>query len=177
MTMLRTLTIDKSKNIKKLEDVKRLLLKANLSSVQAASAIEALLALNRGVNFDKLTADTVVVFVPDLPSLKVSASESVSGTSLDDLQQLVRQALDTAAKDIKAGNAARAAESADVTATMKIDAVARILAGDAELKQLAADASKAFTEDQQQAEQAEQALAAASKAALARLTDMKKLLS
>jgi hypothetical protein len=175
MTMLRTLTIDKSKNIKKLEDVKGLLLKANLSSGQAASATEALLALNRGVNFDKLTAGTVV-FVPDLPGLKVSASEPVSGTSLDDLLQLVRQALDAAAKDIKAGNAARAAESADVTATMKIDAVARILASDAELKQLAADASKAFTEEQQQAEQTEQALAAASKAALARLTEVKKLL-
>jgi hypothetical protein len=163
-------------NIKNFEDVKSLLLKAKLSSGQAASAIEALRALNPGVNFDdELTAGTVV-FVPDSPSLKVSASDSVSGTSLDDLQQLVRQALDGAAKDLKAGNAARAAERADVTATMKIAAVARILAGDAELKQLAADAIKAFTEDQQQADQAEQALAVTSKAALAKLTELGKLL-
>jgi hypothetical protein len=171
--MLRMLTIDK--NIKRFEDVTSLLLKAKLSSGQTASAIEALRARNPGVNFDELTAGTVV-FVPDSPSLKVSASDPVSGTSLNDLQQLVRQALDAAAKDMEAGNAARAAENAEVTATMKITAVARILASDAELKQLTADAIKAFTEDQEQADRAEQALAAASKTALAKLTEVKKLL-
>ena len=171
--MPRMLTIDR--NTRNLKDVTDLLLKAKLSTAQTASAIEALKALNPGVNFNQLTAGTVI-FVPDLPSVKVSVSDSVSAAPLDDLQQLVRQALDGAAKDLKAGNATRAAERADVTAAMKIAAVARILAGDAELKQLAADAIKAFNDDQQQADQAEQALAAASKAALATLTELSKLL-
>lgn len=171
--MLRKLTIDK--NIKDLEDVKSRLLKTELSSGRAASAIEALRALNHGVNFDELTAGTVL-FVPDGPSFELSASDSLSGTPLDDLQQLVEKALDGAAKDLKASNAARAAKSADVSATMSIAAVARILAGDAELKQLAADATKAFAQDQQQAHQAEQDLAAASRAALAKLAEIAKLL-
>jgi hypothetical protein len=172
-TMIRTLTIDN--DTRNLQDLSGRLLKARLSSGQTASAIEALQALNPGVNLEQLTAGTVL-FVPDTPSFKVSASDSVPGKPLDDLQQLMRQALDAAAKDLKAGNAARAAERADVIAAMKIDSVARILASDAELKQLAADATKAFTDDQQQADQAEQALAAASNAALAKLAELSKLL-
>lgn len=172
--MPRMLTIDQ--NTRNLKDVTDLLLKANLSNAQASSTIEAVRTLNPGVNFNQLTAGTVI-FVPDLPSLKVSVSDSVSAAPLDDLQQLVRQALDGAAKDSKTGNDTRAAERADVTAAMKIAAVARILAGDAELKQLAADVIKSFNDEQQQTDQAEHALAAASKAALATLTEVSKLLS
>jgi hypothetical protein len=172
--MPRMLTIDQ--NTRNLKDVTDLLLKANLSNAQASSTIEAVRTLNPGVNFNQLTVGTVI-FVPDLPSLKVSVSDSVSAAPLHDLQQLVRQALDGAAKDLKTGNATRAAERADVTAAMKIADVARILAGDAELKQLAADAIKSFNDDQQQADQADHALAAASKAALATLTEVSKLLS
>jgi hypothetical protein len=87
----------------------------------------------------------------------------------------VRQALDGAAKDLKAANATRAAERDDVTAALKVAAVARLIGDDAELKQQAADAVNAFKADQQQADQAEQALAAASKAALAKLAEVSKL--
>jgi hypothetical protein len=168
-TMPRMFTVKGTKNV---EDA---LLKAKVSSGQAASTMEAVRALNPGVNLNEPTVGTVI-FVPDSPNLKVSVSDSVSATPFGDLQQLVQQALDAAAKDLKAGNATRAAERADVTAAMKVAEVARILADDAELKQLAADATKAFAEDQQQADQAEQALAAASKAALAGLTVLSKLL-
>jgi hypothetical protein len=172
--MPRTFVVDKK--TQSLNNLTDLLLKANLSNAQTASAIEAVKALNPGLNLERLPADTVI-FVPDSPGFKVSVSDSVSGAPLGDLQQLARQALDGAAKDLKAGNATRAAERADVTAAMKIAAVARMVADDAELKQLAADATKAFKEEQQQADQAEQALATASKAALAKLTELSKLVS
>jgi hypothetical protein len=172
--MPRILVIDKT--TKNLAGLKTVLLNANLDNAQAASAIESLQALNPGLDLDKLTAGTAVL-VPDLPAFNASSSASASGAPLDDLQKLVTQALDGVAADLKAGNATRAAERADVVATMKTDAVRRILAGDADLKQLAADATKALTEEQQQADQAEQSLAAASAAALAKLKEISKLLT
>jgi hypothetical protein len=171
--MIATLIV--GRDTQKLPDLMDHILKVRLSSGQTAAAIEALQALNPGVNLEQLPAGTVL-FVPDTPSFKVSVSDSVSDKPLDDLQQLVRQALAGAAKDLKDGNAARAAERADVTEVMKTAAVARILASDAELKQLAADAAKAFKDDEEQAGQAEQTLAAASKAALAKLAELSKLL-
>jgi len=160
--------------IQSLNDLTGLLLKANLSNAQTASAIDAVKALNPDVNLDQPAPDTVI-FVPDSPSFKVSVSDPVAGGPLGDLQQLVRQVLDGAAKDLKAANAARAAERDDVAAALKVAAVARMIGDDAELKQQAADAVNAFKADQQQADQAEQALAAASKAALAKLAEVTKL--
>jgi hypothetical protein len=151
------------------------LLSARLSSGQADSALAALQALNPHADFKKLRAGTVLL-VPDAPSFKASASDSVAGETFDGFQQLVRSALGSATENLKAGNLERAGERDEVIEVTKRAAVKRIIDADAELKQQVTDATKAFKEDQQQAEQAEQDLAAASKAALAKLAELKKLL-
>src|SRR5262245_5805901 len=151
------------------------LLRARLSNSQIESALASLQALNPHVEISNLRAGTVLL-VPDKPAFKTSASEPVAGEAFEEFQQFVRDALGKAAEDLKAGNAARAAERDEVNAVIKLAAFKRLLDGDAELKQQVADARRAFTEEQHQAEEAEQALAAASKAALAKLAELSKLL-
>jgi hypothetical protein len=172
--MPRILVTDK--NTQNLATLKAVLLNANLGNAQAASAIESLQAINPGLDLDKLTAGTAVL-VPDLPAFNASASVPASGVPLDDLQKLVTQALDGLTADLKSGNATRATERADIITALKTDALERTLSSDADLKQLGADAIKAFDNDQQLAERAERDLAAAAPAALAKLMEVSKLLT
>jgi hypothetical protein len=158
-----------------LESLSSHLLSVRLGSSQAKSALESLRALNPHADFTKLSAGTVLL-VPDEPTFKASASDSVPGKALADFEQLVHDGLNSATERLKAGKAARAAERADVTAVFKTAAVKRLLESDAELKQQVADATKGFKEDQQAAEQAEHALTVASKAASAALAAVRKVL-
>jgi len=166
---MRVITIEEKADSKSLS---ARLLKANLSTIQSEKALAALQALNPHVDITKVPAGTVLL-VPDLPSFKVSASDSVLGDALGEFQQIVRTALEQAAANLKASTAARAAERADVAAVLESAALKRVIKSDSELKQQVADASKALKEEEQ-AGQAEETLARASKAALAKIAELRK---
>ena len=113
--MLRILVIrDKDKDT----DLRDRLLSAALTSEQADSALEALQALNPHTDIRKPSAGTVLL-VPDTPAFKASASVPVLGETFDSFQQLVKSALSNAAENLKAANAARAAERDEVMAVIK----------------------------------------------------------
>jgi len=157
-----------------LEGLKNLLLDARLSSTRASATLDVLQATNPHIDLKDLPAGTVL-FVPETSGFKASASVSVQRDALRDFEQLLRDALGKAADKLKAGNAARASERDAVAAVIKTAAVRRILGSDAELRKQVTEETKAFEEDQKQADQAEQAVAAASRAVLAKLSELSKL--
>ena len=151
------------------------LLRAGLSDARAGSAREALRAMNRHVDPDRIVAG-MVLLVPDEPGFNTSATEPVARDPLAAFRQIMRTELTAAAKKLKAGNEARAEEHAEVTSVEKAAAFKKIVAADPVLKQQLEDAAKAFKIDQQEAVQSEQALDAATKGALAELASLAKLL-
>lgn len=157
-----------------LEALSGTLLRARLGASKTDAALELLKALNPHV-VGRLRPGSVVL-VPDEPSFKPSVTDPVANETFEDFRKLVHDDLLAAAKKLKTGNAARAAERAEVTATVKGAAGKRLIESDAELKQQVADATKAIKEEQQHDEQAAQSLEAASKAALAKLAELGKLL-
>jgi hypothetical protein len=158
-----------------LHGVTTVLLRAGLSDARAGSAREALRAMNRHLDPDRIPAGTVLL-VPDEPGFNASASRPVVGDPLAGFQHIMTTELIAAAQKLKAGNAARADEHARVTSVEKTAAFKKIVAADPMLKQQLEDAAKAFKIDQENAVQAEQALDVATKGALAELTSLAKLL-
>jgi hypothetical protein len=169
---MRMLTITQDTDLQALSG---LLLDARLGSARTDAAIDALQAVNPHADLKKLRAGTVL-FVPETSGFKGSASVSVQGNALGDFQQMVRNVLGQAAEKLKAGDTTRAGERDAITAVIGTAAVKRILDSDPELMKQVTEETKAFEEDQKQADQAEQALAAASRAVLAKLSELSKLL-
>ena len=137
-----------------LEALSGTLLRARLGASKTDAALESLKALNPHV-VGRLRPGSVVL-VPDEPSFKPSVTDPVANETFEDFRKLVHDDLLAAAKKLKTGNAARAAERAEVTATVKGAAGKRLIESDAELKQQVADATKAIKEEQQHDEQAAQ---------------------
>jgi hypothetical protein len=166
------------KNDTDLQTLRTSLMSGRLSAAQAASALEELQALNPHVPLKEANAipANTVLLVPDAPSFKTSATESVAGGPLEALQKLVRDDLAAAAKRLKAGNAARASQRAEVLSVHKSAAFKKIVERDPELKQQVDDAVKVLKEDQQQATQAEETLEAAMEGTRAELASLAKLL-
>ena len=158
-----------------LQAVRSLLLDARLSSARSDAALDALQAANPHADLKNLRAGTVL-FVPEQPGLKASASVSVAGEAFGDFQQMVRTALGQAAENMKTANASHADDLAAVTAATKSTTVRRLLDSDRDLAKQVADGTKALEQDQEQAKQAEQTLAQASRAALATLAELGKRL-
>jgi hypothetical protein len=170
---MRMLTIRQDTD---LQGLTSLLLDARLSSTRSDAALEALQAANPHADLKNLRAGTVL-FVPEQPGLKASASASVPGAAFSDFQQMVRSALAQAADNMKAANATRADDLTAVTGAIKSAAVRRIIDSDKELAKQLAEDTKALEQDQEQAKQAEQTLAQASRAALATLAEIGKQFS
>jgi hypothetical protein len=152
------------------------LLKARLTATQAEAALGSLQTLNPHLKPGQPVAAGTVLLVPDEPGFKASESESVGGGSLEDFQELVRVELATGEKKLKAANAARAEQRAEVTNVQKTAAFKKTVEADPALKAQFEDASKALREDQKQAAQAEEALDAATQGALAELAALMKLI-
>jgi hypothetical protein len=151
------------------------LLSGRLSDERADLALRALQDLNPHVDFQRLAVGDVLI-VPDSPSFKTSASKSAADDMVDDLQQLVRRGLEAAAARSNAGNEARAAERAEVSAVLKSRALLRVLEADPELKAQLLEVTKGFKEEQRQAIEDERTLEAASKNAMAELASLTRLL-
>jgi hypothetical protein len=169
---MRMLTI---KHDTDLQGLSSLLLDARLGGGRSDAALNALQAANPHADLKNLRAGTVL-FVPEQPGLKASATDSVAGGAFADFQQMVRTALGQAAENLKTANASRADELAAITAATKSATVRRLIESDRDLAKQVADEIKALEQDQEQAKQAEQTLAQAGRAALATLAELGKRL-
>lgn len=169
--MLRTFVVKSETNLQSLGTT---LLDARFRGAQADAALERLKALNPHIDPEKIPAGTAL-FVPDSPGFKASAATSTQAALIDDFRALLSSALSDAASSMKAGNAARAAERADVAAVLKSAAFKRVAGDDKDLAQQVSDAQKSMATEESDEKQAEETLAAMSKAALAALVQIGKV--
>jgi hypothetical protein len=169
--MPRTFVVKTDMDIKSLSGS---LLDARFSGAQAEAALQQLKLFNPHADLAKLRAGTVL-FVPDTPGFKATAGTTTQTTPLQDFGALLAGALGDAARSTKAGNAARAAERADVAAILKSAAFKRIVGTDKDLAKQADDAQKAIASEEADDKQAEETVAAMSKAAAAALAGIGKL--
>lgn len=170
---MRMLVIKQSTDVQALSDQ---LLKAKVSSAQSESALTQLQALNPHVDLTKLSAGTVLL-VPDLPSIKITPTDPVHGQAFADFQKLIGDSIDEALATLRMDARDRAAERSRVTVALKVAAVTQAVGSDAMLKAQAAAVSKTFTEDQQLDKDTETAVSNANKRAVAKLTELGKLLN
>src|SRR5262245_53560089 len=133
--MLRTFVVKGDTNLKSLGST---LLDARFGGAQADAALDRLKALNPHANPERIPAGTVL-FVPDSPGFKASAATSTQAAPLDDFRALLSSALTDAASNMKAGNAQRAAERADVSAVVKSAVFKRIAGDDKDIAQQVSD--------------------------------------
>ena len=158
-----------------LEVLKGSLLSARLSNTQATSALAELQTLNPHVDLKNVSAGTVLL-VPDAPSFKASASDSVVGDAFGGFQELVRDELTAVARNLRTGAAARAEQRSEVASVQKTAAFRKVVEQDAELKEQLAQASKQAKDDEKAAAAAEDTVEAVSKGAMAELAALAKLL-
>ena len=156
-----------------LDSLSSTLLSARLSNTQTTSALEDLQALNPHLDLKKVTAGTVLL-VPETPSFKVSASESVPGDALGGFRQIVQRELAAAAKDLRTAIAARAEQRAEVATMQKTSAFRKIVEQDPELKEQMAQVSKQSKEDERDAATAAESLETATKGAMDELAALAK---
>jgi len=169
---MRTLIIKQDTDLQALQG--RLIV-GKTTAGQTESALKQLQDLNPHLDLNKLRAGAVLL-IPDAPNFQVSVGDPVGAGTFDDFQQFVRSSLADAADRLKSGNAARAAERADIAALLKTAAFKRTLESNAVVKQQVAEAIKGFRDEQQQADQDEKAVAAAAKATLDQLSQLGTLL-
>ena len=150
------------------------LLDARFRGDQVDAALDRLKALNPHADPEKIAAGTVL-FVPDTPAFKASASTSPQAQPLDDFRAMLTTALTDSAARLKSANAARAAERADLTTVLKGAAFKRASGDDADVVKQVSDTQKALATEETEDKQAEEALAAMSKAGLAALAQVTKI--
>lgn len=172
--MVRTFVVPKEPKDWNLQSLRGTLLDARLRGESAEAAVKRLKSLNPHVDFEKLRAGTVL-FVPDAPGFKVSAAASTQAGPIEEFRALVTSALKNAARDVKSGTAARAAERGDVATVLKSAAFKRIADTDKDLAQQQDEAQKAMADEEAKDGEAEKTFATMSKAALAALSQIGKL--
>ncbi len=170
--MVRTIVIKKNTDIQALRGQ---LLDARFTGAQGDAAVDQLKALNPHVDLDKVDADTVL-FVPDAPAFKASATTSTPAGPLDDFRTFVADALSAATQRQKAARAVRVSDRASLAGILKGDAVKRTADADPAIASRIEAARKSLADDEKDDKQAEETLASIGKAALAALADVKKLL-
>ena len=146
-------------------------LSARLSAAQSEAALQQLQEFNPHVDLAALRAGTVLL-IPDAPGFKVSTSEGVFDSVLEDFERMLKGGLDAAAARSKAATEARLAESAEVAKTLKSAPFKRLTEQDPELLREAELANAAIKKEKQEADEALQALANTTKDALAALRSM-----
>jgi hypothetical protein len=170
--MLRTIIIKKNTDI---QAIRSQLLDARFTGPQGDAAVDQLKALNPHVDLDKVDSDTVL-FVPDAPAFKASATTSTPSGPVDDFRSFVADAVSATLQRQKAARAVHAADRASVASALKSDVLKRAAAADPAVATKVDAASKTLAQDDKDDKLAEETLASMGKAALAVLADVKKLL-
>lgn len=150
------------------------LLDARFRGEQVDAALERLKALNPHADPERIPAGTIL-FVPDSPAFKASASMSPQAAPIEDFRVMLTSALSDAATRLKNASATRAAERADLSTVVKGAAFKRAAGDDRDVLQQVSDAQKAMATEEAEDKQAEESLAAISKAALAALAQLTKV--
>jgi hypothetical protein len=150
------------------------LLDARFRGDQVEAALDRLKALNPHADPERIPAGTVL-FVPDSPAFKASASTSPQAAPIEEFRVMLTGALTDAASRLKAANAVRAAERADLSTVVRSAAFKRAAGDDRDVLQQVSDAQKALATEETEDKQAEESLAGMSKAALAALAQLTKV--
>ena len=169
--MPRTFTV---RNETTLQALGATLLDARFSGAQADAAMERVKALNPHVDFQRIAPGTVI-FVPDTPGLKATVGTAAQTGPIDEFRALLTGALGDAASRLKAGNAARATERADLSAALGSAAFKRVTGADRDIAAQVTEAQGVMANEERADKQAEENLATVSKAALAALAQLRKV--
>jgi hypothetical protein len=160
----------------KLQSVSDKLLLANLSNVRREAALKALQRLNPHADLNGLTPGTVL-FVPDTPGFKVTASDSATDAPLAALQQLLESAVRIALDDTVAGNRERLAEQDGIAKAFGDDAVKKLMTErgvGGKISDAVNAVKKGFDADRELAGRAERTVTDVGKAAITKLAELKK---
>lgn len=169
---MRTLVITKAADR---QTVLNRVVAGKANAAQTKAALQELQQLNPHLDINNLKPGAVIL-IPDAPNFNATEGDPVGSGTFEDFQQLVRSGLSDAAERLRSGDAARAADRSEVTATLKSPAIKRLLDSDQDLRQQIAEATKSFKEEQAQEDQDEKAVAASAKAVLAELAELGKVL-
>ena len=140
----------------------------------ATAALERLRALNPHLDKARLVSGSMLL-LPDLPGMKGEQTQSVGGSAFEGFSAEVNNGLAYAAKRVRTGADAVAADRANVSGLLRGAAAKRVLEGDPQLKQQVDEADAQFKTDAARAQdaakqvEAMQARATEALAALARL--------
>ena len=146
-------------------------LSASLSAAKRDAALEQLKKLNPHADLDNLKEDTVL-FVPDDPAFKVSETESVFDDVFAGFERLMKSSLEAVSDKAKASAEARAAETEELTSTLKSAAFKRVAESDAELQKEADAAVLLLKKQKEEAVRAQEMLGAATKGAFASIRSL-----
>ncbi|MDR2154282.1 MAG: hypothetical protein LBE78_04555 [Burkholderiaceae bacterium] len=169
--MPRTLVVDQATNLK---SISATLLDARFGGTQADAAMRQLQALNPQVDLNKIAAGSVL-FVPDSPVFKVSATSPVQTLPLQDFSAIVADAFNQTAATLKSKAAARAAARAQLNPALKSAAFKKIVGKNEELTRRLTLAQKTLAMEEKNQQQAQDALDAMSKAALTQIAKLAAL--
>jgi hypothetical protein len=150
------------------------LLDARFSGAQAEAAMERVKLLNPHVDFQRIAPGTVI-FLPDAPGLKATVGAAAQTGPMDEFRALLTGALEDAASRLKAGNAARATERADLSAALRSATFKRVTGEDRNIAAQVTEAQEAMANEERADKQAEENIATMSKAVLAALAQLRKL--
>lgn len=147
------------------------LLDGRLSATQGEAALASLQQLNPHADLENIQAGTVL-FVPDAPAFNAAASEPIVSDALQVLERLATIGLGAAADRMKAAAAARTAEGAEVSKTLRSAAFRRVVEKDPELGREVESATAAIKEQKEAADRNVATVAEAVKGALASFRTM-----
>lgn len=150
------------------------LLDARFRGEQVEAALDRLKALNPHADPERIAAGTVL-FVPDHPAFRASASASPQAAPVEEFRVMLTGALTDGASRLKTANATRAAERADLSTVLRSAAFRRAIGDDRDVLQQVSDAQRGMATEETEDRQAEETLAAMSRAALAALAQLTKV--
>ena len=170
--MIRTLTVTPAMT---LQSLRRAVIDPKLRPEQADAAFAKLKEMNPHADLTSLQAGSVI-FLPDIAGITSQAATAVLAGPTGDIRGLVTAAVNSAARDVKTGLAARRKERDDVSAAFESAPFKSAAANDPELARLADTATKAAAAEEKDDTDAAEVVAEASKALLLSLDELEKLI-
>jgi hypothetical protein len=141
----------------------------------ADASMERVQALNPHVDFQRITAKTVLL-LPDEPAMAASDSHTIADDAFADFSAHIAAGFKTAAERARASAEAVAAERAAVTEALKDPIIARLLQADPLLREQLARAAEASAAEQKAAQAAIKQVEAMRKTATEELRALRELL-
>jgi hypothetical protein len=170
MTMMKMFTVAAETDF---DGLAKTLLDGRLDAGRAEAALRQLKDFNPHLTSKKLRAGTMV-FVPDHPGFKATASASSPTSAFEDFAALAAEGLHNAARSFKSGGAERAAERREVLKALQSGTVKRAIEEDKEIAGQAEDAAKDLSNDESEEKDDQDSFASMRDAAISALAEIAK---